>query len=158
MPENSNSLTKITELEDLLSINQAIVDGILIDLSLVFSGHSQTMDNHKLTGWKVLVTKTVFDRYIADPEIFGFERKYPKEKRYTELIFYIYCKFKQSKVLASSENMINFEMPVVVSPYKEACSEAIEKVEPGELERDCTLKVLIKRQTAHLIITLSGEN
>lgn len=160
MPENPNSLIKITEMVDLLNINQAIVDGILVDLSVAFSEYYKpNMELLKLSAWKLLITKKAFDRYINVENNFmaGVLRE-TKSKRFCEIIFYLYAKFKSTKILASDETTFLLEMPISVPQCD--CPEALERNDEVSFGDHplCILKVLIKRQTNHLIIMLPGEN
>lgn len=157
---NSNSLTKIIETLDLLNINQAVFDGILIDLNVVFSEYYKiNMEILKLNRWKLLITKKAFDRYIdAENNFMAGILREDKSKRFCEIIFYLYAKLKDCTILASDQTSFILEIPISVPQWD--CPEAVEKQDPDPpgCRPICSLKVLIKRQTNHLILILPNEN
>ena len=157
---NSSPLTKIIETLDLLNINQAVFDGILIDLNVVFSEYYKiNMEILKLNRWKLLITKKAFDRYIdAENNFMAKILKESSSNRFCEIIFYLYAKLKDCTILASDQTSFILEIPISVPQWD--CPEAVEKQDPDPpgCRPICALKVLIKRQTNHLILILPNEN
>lgn len=153
LEESSNSKMQIDNL-DLLNINQAISDGILIDLSVVFSEYYKSnMQMLKLSAWKLLITKEAFSRYIdVENNFMAGLLQETKSSRFCEIIFYIYAKLKSSKILASKQTTLILEMPISVPQWH--CAKTIESkdLDCPTIQPICTLKVLIQRQINHLII------
>lgn len=155
-----NSLAKIVETLDLLNINQAISDGILIDLNVVFAEYYKiNMEMLKLNRWKLLITKKAFDRYIeVENNFMANILREDKSQRFCEIIFYLYAKLRDCTILASDQTSFIMEIPISVPQWD--CPEAVEKQDddPPGCYPICSLKVLIKRQTNHLILILPNEN
>lgn len=157
MPQNLKSVAKANDIANSLSIQQAIESGTLADLNTAFSEYYKiNMEILKLHAWKLLITKTAFQRYIStENNSLATLLKEDKSRRFCEILFYLYAELKKSHILATNETTFTFQMPI--STPEANCAEAIEVDDPPHVQKMCVIKVLIRKETFHLIIALPND-